>query len=250
MSTRPRRAPHVARPTSTSTRRERGRAARRNPLLLLAIVAATIVVLAAILIVALARSGNVASTPAPSPGATPGVGPVAVPLEGIGALDRASGAAQPMATPKVGQPAPDFAWYTTSGRTTLSAMRGHAVLLEFFGVWCPSCQQHVALLNDLQSSFRAQGLQVLAVTGSTHDINYETSGSTATVSMTDLLQYQQTYHVNYQMVLDPQIRVFNLYGLGATFPTFWVIDGKGIVRWGTSLAVSDQGLRARVRAAL
>jgi peroxiredoxin len=212
------------------------------------------VVLVTILVVALVHSANVATsspTPVPSPGATSGTGPAIMPQPDIGVLDQTTGSAQPAAAaPKPGQPAPDFAWYTTNGRTTLSAMRGHAVLLEFFGAWCPSCQSHVQLLDTLQATYHARGLQVLAVTGSPYGINYETSVSEATISMADLLQYQQTYHVTYQTVLDPTTRVFNMYGRGATFPTFYVIDAKGVVRWGTSLAVSDQALQAQVAAAL
>src|SRR5579885_516943 len=151
-SRRARVAPHAERSRKAGGQsRGRSAATRRNPLLLLAIAAGTVIVLGVILTIALVRGSNVATgtpTAVASPGATPSSGPVALPQPSIGAVDRSSGATQVAIAPKPGQPAPDFTWYTTNGRTTLSALRGHAVLLEFFGVWCPACQSDTALLND------------------------------------------------------------------------------------------------------
>lgn len=240
------------RPSAAYTQSDRAsvRAARRRSLLLLGLVAGTIVVLGAILIVALARSGE-GSTATATPIPTIQGGLPATPVPGIGVLDPSSGLAQRAPSkPKVGQPAPNFFWYTTTGRTSLAAMRGHAVLLEFFGVWCPSCQQQSQVIDSLLRTYQAQGLQAIAVTGSPYGINYESAGSQATVGIKDLTQYRDLYGAQYPLVLDPATRVFNLYGWGATFPTFYVIDAKGIVRFETDLAISSQALDAQVRAAL
>jgi hypothetical protein len=88
------------------------------------------------------------------------------------------------------------------------------------------------------------------VTGSPYGINFETSGSSLPVSINDLIQYQANFGVQYEQILDAETRVFNLYGRGASFPTYYVIDRKGIVRFSTSTAISRKNLAKEVQAAL
>jgi thiol-disulfide isomerase/thioredoxin len=232
---------------------QRPRQTRQSPVLVLALVALTVVILGAIMVFALSKSSNTTATPA-TPVATPGAPtptPITGPLPGIGILDPTSGSAtRAMATPAVGSKAPDFGWTTNTGHTSLSAMRGHPILLEFFGAWCPACQQEVPLLDKLLATYGPKGLDVLSVTGSPYGIEYESAGNTAPVTMLDLLRYQKTLGVTYQQVLDVNTRVFNMYGFGQSFPTFYVIDRRGIVRYGTSIAVAAKNLTAQVKAAL
>jgi thiol-disulfide isomerase/thioredoxin len=231
----------------------RPRQGRQSPVLVLALVALTVVILGAIVVFALSKSSNATSTAA-TPVVTPGAAaptPITGPLAGIGIVDPASGSAvKARATPAIGSKAPDFSWTTTKGRASLAAMRGHAILLEFFGAWCPACQQEVPLLNKLLATYGSKGLDVLSVTGSPYGIAYESAGSTAPVTMLDLLRYQTTLGVTYQQVLDQNTRVFNMYGYGTHLPTFYVIDRHGIVRFGTSVAVAAKDPTAQVKAAL
>jgi thiol-disulfide isomerase/thioredoxin len=241
--------PRISHPVNEA----RPRQGSQSPLLVLGLVALTMAILAAIVIFAVSKSNGTTATPA-TPVATPGAPtptPITGPLPGIGILDPNSGAStKALATPAVGSKAPDFSWTTTTGHASLSAMRGHAILLEFFGAWCPACQQEVPLLNKLLATYGPKGLEVLSVTGSPYGIEYETAGNTAPVTMLDLLRYQKTLGVTYQEVLDATTRVFNMYGFGQSFPTFYVIDRKGIVRYGTSIAVAAKDLTAQVKAAL
>ena len=144
--------PRITRPVNE----QRARQARQSPLLVLALVILTVAILGSIIGFALSKSSNTTATPA-TPVATPGAPtptPITGPLPGIGILDPRSGAAaRAMATPVVGSKAPDFSWTTTSGHTSLSAMRGHPILLEFFGAWCPACQQEVPLLDKLLATY-------------------------------------------------------------------------------------------------
>lgn len=252
MSKRPRPAAYT--PAPAAARRAGGvavrRPAQRNPFLVLGVVGGTVLLLAIILAFAISRGNDAASTATTTPAAgTPGA-VTAIPLSGIGVLDPASGLAQPAKqAPKVGQAAPDFAWQSTSGRESLAGLRGHAVLLEFFAPWCPQCQQDVPLLNSLLTSYGARGLQILSVTASPYGRNYE-KGSYAPVTTDDLSWYSSLYKTNYPMIFDSASRVFNLYGRGSSYPTFFIIDAKGMVRFSTTLSISNQDLEARVRAAL
>jgi peroxiredoxin len=226
---------------------------RQRPWLALVLVLAAAGVFGVVLIATVGSNGA-SSLASPTPtvlAGTPAPTLPSGPQPGIGILDPASGttAAAP-ATPKVGTKAPDFIWNTQHGKTNLSALRGHAVVLEFFGPWCQACQSESAWLNTLAATYGARGLDVMAVTGSPYGMNYETTHSTAPVAIADMLSYQKALGVQYQLVLDPGTRVFNMYGRGPFFPTYYVIDRKGIVRYGNSSGVSQQGLTAQARAAL
>jgi thiol-disulfide isomerase/thioredoxin len=220
---------------------------------MLGLVLGTVVVLGAIAVFAVAKSGSSTATPS-TPNVTPGTPiptPITGPVPGIGILDPSSGTASvAKRTPKVGSMAPDFAWRTTTGQTRLSTLRGHTVLLEFYGVWCPACQSAVPMLNGLLTDYGSRGLVVLSVTGSPRDFFWESTGSAATVGMNDLYLYKTRLGVQYQQILDAGTRVFNMYGFGQSFPTYYVIDRKAIVRFGISTAISSKDLTAQVKAAL
>jgi peroxiredoxin len=219
------------------------------------LVTVTVAALVAILAVALSRSaGGSAPTPtavpttnaAPAPNAAaPDYGGV-TPLPHIGVLDNHAGLAQRGAAPKLGRSAPDFDWLTTAGALRLSSLRGHAVLLEFFAPWCPQCQQDVPLLNTLASQPQFKGLQVLSISGTPYGKDYETKGSQAPISIDDLDWFRQHFGALYSFLYDPGSRVFNLYGYGSSYPTFFLIDANGIVRFTTSTSISNADLIAQV----
>lgn len=238
-------------------RREAARRARRRSLVALAFVAITVLALAGIVALALSRNSTVATaTPTAVPttaavggatgnGGPPNYGGVA-PLQRIGILDNNAGLAQQGAAVQVGQPAPDFDWLTTNGPTRLSALRGHPVLIEFFAPWCGQCQQDVLLLNSLAGSPQFKGLRVLSITASPYGKDYETKGSEAPVTISDVSWFQRTYGAAYDFIFDPGNRVFNLFGRGQSYPTFFLIDAKGVVRFDTSTYIQAQDLIAHV----
>ena len=50
---------------------------------------------------------------------------------------------------RVGMPAPDFRLKSTSGATvTLSALRGHPVVIVFFASWCHPCEEELPVLQQ------------------------------------------------------------------------------------------------------
>ena len=61
-------------------------------------------------------------------------------------------------------PTPDFQLPDTGGRTvSLSAQRGHPVLLNFWATWCPPCVDEVPSLEDLARKLDGTDLRLLAV---------------------------------------------------------------------------------------
>ena len=228
-----------------------------DPRLVLALVAGTIVLLAVILVVTLSHSTSSAtptslpSAAAPTAAARAG-GPATGngPVAGIGVLDANAGLAQKSSVPKEGSPAPNFGWRTTAGHQTLRGLRGHAVLLEFFAPWCPQCQSEVPMVNTIMQQGAAKGLRVLAISSSPYGKDYETGGNESPISMADLIWYRQQFGVQYPLIFDSGSRVFNLYGYGQSYPTYVVIDARGVVRFRTDLAISATDLAKQVNAAL
>lgn len=244
-------APQAAHRSKTPARVRRG-----NPILTLGLVGATVVAVLALLAWVLSQSGgsNAAQpTPTAAPAQTADASlpdySAATPQEGIGVMNERVGLAKSGPAPAVGTAAPDFDWMGTTGVARFSNLIGHPVLLEFFAPYCVKCQTDVPLLNTLQLTYAKQGLTVLSVSGSPNGKDYESQANDP-ISIADVVWFRQHLGATYPQVFDPGSRVFNLYGYGKSYPTFFVIDAKGTVRFTTSVAISDKDLTKQVQAVL
>jgi thiol-disulfide isomerase/thioredoxin len=254
--------PQAKGPSRPIARAPRRHNSRNQGLIILGLTLGTIAVLAVILVIALQRSSTVATaplTPAPTLTTAPGVPTIAFapvtkvnhPVAGIGILDPTSGSAKTASSaPQVGQPAPNFAWHTTTGPADLKGLRGHVVLLDFFAPWCDACQGEETWLTDLLQAYGPSGLKIVGVSSSPYGIHYEDQGSEAPISMGDLVSYRTTFRVAYPLVFDRDSRVFNLYGRGSSYPSYYLVDAKGIVRFGTTSSVTEATLNQQIQAAL
>jgi thiol-disulfide isomerase/thioredoxin len=76
-------------------------------------------------------------------------------------------------------PAPDFTAAVVANAAstpdpsqktlTLSALRGHPVILDFWATWCGPCQAEAPIINGVAQRFKDQGLVVIGVNTSDAD---------------------------------------------------------------------------------
>jgi thiol-disulfide isomerase/thioredoxin len=118
-----------------------------------------------------------------------------------------------------GKPAPEIDLPTLQGgRVKLSSLRGHPVVVTFWGTWCPPCRVEFPELVAAHRKYREAGLEVLAV--NQRDQELRTS---------DVDAFVKEFLVEFTVVLDTRgtsRRTFRLIGL----PTTVFIDTAGIIQ--------------------
>ena len=116
------------------------------------------------------------------------------------------------------KPMPDFTFQTLDGKPwTLSAHRGHVVLLNFWATWCPPCQAETPSLVQIASVDQARGLDVAGVSMDQRDQN----------GLSNIGSFVSAYHIPYPILLpkgfSPVTDVVQAY------PTTYLIDRQGRV---------------------
>lgn len=117
----------------------------------------------------------------------------------------------------VGSFAPPFTGtHTVSGTfpTSLAAIRGRVVVLDFWATWCGPCRLVAPKLSALQDRYGAQGLTVLGV---------------AADDPQDIAAFAARTAVSYALAADTDGETSRGYGV-TTLPTLLIIDKRGVVR--------------------
>jgi thiol-disulfide isomerase/thioredoxin len=119
--------------------------------------------------------------------------------------------------PQKGSLAPDFALKNLAdGKDVrLSALRGKAVLVNFWATWCEPCKIEMPSLVDMQKKYGPQGLQIVGVAMDDADDKEITS-------------FAHKMGVNY-MVLRGTEKVGELYGGIDHLPMTYYLDRSGKV---------------------
>lgn len=121
------------------------------------------------------------------------------------------------ALPKVGSPAPDFTLRALDGTTvTLSALRGHPVLINFWATWCVACREEAPELEAALRTFGPRGLVILGV----DDFSYD--------KLPDVQAYVEKYQLSFNILLDDG-QAFNAYRVPG-LPTSFFVDKRGVIR--------------------
>ena len=132
------------------------------------------------------------------------------------ALAASVSGAQPV-TPGVRAPEIDLPTLT-GGRLQLSKLRGHPVVVSFWGTWCPPCRNEFPELVKANLAHGPSGLQVVAVNGRDQEMSDKS-----------VQKFVDEFSVTFQVALDQRgraRRAFLIQGL----PTTVFIDSGGVVR--------------------
>ena len=64
----------------------------------------------------------------------------------------------------IGSPLPEFSLLGLDGvRENIKQWQGKALIINFWGTWCPPCKREIPALIDLQSNYQRHGLQVIGI---------------------------------------------------------------------------------------
>jgi len=140
-----------------------------------------------------------------------------------------------------GHAAPDFTLEVVAGdgvgdRVTLSALRGHVVMLDFWASWCPPCRESIPIVGRVAARHASAGLVSFA-------INVETDQSAARAAAAHRALGAMVPTL-YDAVGQAQVG-FDVRAL----PTLVLVDRDGVVR-GVETGVPDEGALDRAIANL
>ncbi len=112
-----------------------------------------------------------------------------------------------------GRPAPDFSFQLNGQQTSLSALRGKVVVLNFWATWCPPCVQEMPSLDRLHAKLEPLGGMVLGVSVDKDEAAYR--------------KFLQEHQIRFPNHLDPDAKIAIEYG-SVMYPETYIIgpDGK------------------------
>lgn len=116
----------------------------------------------------------------------------------------------------IGNRAIDFELQTLDGKTVkLSDYRGKPVLLNFWATWCGPCRFEMPFLQQINDSYAAKGLVMLAV-------DIDESPDTVKKFMAD-------FNLSLTVPMDTGKKISKAYSITG-IPTTFLIDKNGIIR--------------------
>jgi thiol-disulfide isomerase/thioredoxin len=143
-----------------------------------------------------------------------------------------SGSAAAALLPEAERPqAPDFtgvdAWIN-SVPLTLSSLRGHVVLIDFWTFSCVNCVRTIPHLQQLYDEYRDAGFVIVGVHSPEFDFEKVTANVEAAV---------QRLGITYPVAVDSQMATWNAYG-NQYWPAEYLLDQQGRVAY-TSIGEGD-----------
>lgn len=116
---------------------------------------------------------------------------------------------------KVGDTMPDLGGFKLEGKLP-EDLKGKVVMLDFWASWCEPCKESFPAMNELQKTYGAQGLVVLAV-------NVDEKKA-------DMDAFLKKNAATFTVVRDAAQKLVDKAGI-ATMPTSLLIDREGKIRF-------------------
>jgi cytochrome c biogenesis protein CcmG, thiol:disulfide interchange protein DsbE len=128
-------------------------------------------------------------------------------------------ATAPLGAQTPGDTAPAFTLKSLDGTpVSLADFKGHPVLINFWGTWCPPCRDEIPMVVAAFGAHHGAGLVVLAVNGRDQE-----------TSTRAVRKFVAEFQMSFPVLLDEKGRVRKLYGLRG-LPTTVFVGADGVVR--------------------
>jgi peroxiredoxin len=122
-------------------------------------------------------------------------------------------------SPTRSDPAPDFSLSDTDGHSvSLAAQHGKVTLLNFWGTWCPPCQQEVPDLVKLDQTYRGRNVEIIGIALS------EREGAEG------LRRWCNAHGIAYRQALSTD-EIQDAFGHIEEVPVSVLIDAQGQIRY-------------------
>jgi len=122
----------------------------------------------------------------------------------------------PAVLPRKDFVAPDFTAESLDGRSvSLSALRGHVVVINFWATWCLPCRAEMPGIQQVYEDYRERGVEVLAV-------NASEQGGTVSA-------FAEELGLTFPVLIDLDDDIGGLYRV-RSIPTTFFVDRSGVIR--------------------
>ncbi len=123
------------------------------------------------------------------------------------------------AAPQKGFRAPDFSLpgLKDEAAISLSSLRGQVVLVNFWASWCPPCRAEMPAMQRVYTTYKDQGLVILAVNSTIQD------------SQSEALRFAEENRLTFPILLDAEGLATRLYAI-RSLPTTFFVGRDGIIR--------------------
>jgi thiol-disulfide isomerase/thioredoxin len=135
--------------------------------------------------------------------------------------------------PEVGALAPPIEIQSLNGtHFSLAALRGNPIIVNFWATWCGPCIVETPMLQAVYEKFRSDGLRIIGI-----DVRE---------SPAEVMDWQAKFGITYDLVIDRDGRLNNLYQVRG-LPTTYFIERDGVIRDIVRGPLDGSGLESRVR---
>lgn len=115
-----------------------------------------------------------------------------------------------------GEVAPNFVLQNMDGEEVeLEDLRGKGVFLNFWGTYCPPCEDEMPHMEKQYEKYKDRGVEILAVNVGESDLAVE--------------RFVNRYDLTFPVLLDENKDVLDHYGIGP-LPSTFLIDEDGVVQ--------------------
>lgn len=128
-----------------------------------------------------------------------------------------------------GDQAPNFALENMDGdRVELADYEGQGVFLNFWGTFCPPCEDEMPYMEDQYQAYVDEDVEILAV---------NVGESELTIN-----RFAERLQLNFPILMDENRNVLDQYGVGQ-LPATYLIDEHGEVIWEHIGGMTEQNVQ-------